>query len=268
LPRRGSFVAGLAEKGLGAVNGLALCALNGAADMLPLVAAWQVCHTPFEAAMKEEPLVLVSQREHEELIHQVAGPGGPCRQETIGGMSHAEQLGNRSGQILGVHHGLLRLYVKPKRGSECDQGAERLHRAAGDALQEVVICTGNGACRLHRGHLLRGVLEGQGKEQGPKPVPLANPRLGGHHGVVRPPHVQPAGMPVRPSRAGQQGRASRLHGHEHLITAEGIECVLPVYLDCNATRLSSTPASPPLPPLLHSRLSSTPASPPLPPLLR
>jgi hypothetical protein len=44
--------------------------------MLPLVAAWEVCHSLLEAAMKDKPLVLVSQQEHEELIHQVAGPGG------------------------------------------------------------------------------------------------------------------------------------------------------------------------------------------------
>jgi hypothetical protein len=49
--------------------------------MLPLVAAWKVCHLPLEAAMKDKPLVLVSQQEHEELITQVAGQGGAgcCR---------------------------------------------------------------------------------------------------------------------------------------------------------------------------------------------
>jgi hypothetical protein len=152
--------------------------------------------------MKDKPLVLVSQQEHEELIHQVAGPGGaavgvgfltgrsaywgPRRQENIGGVSHAEQLGNRSScsNILRVHRALLRLYVQAKLASAVDQGAESLHSGAGGALQEVAISIGEVACQLHCDHLLQGVLEGQGKEQGPKRVTLENPRLGGHHGIV------------------------------------------------------------------------------------
>jgi hypothetical protein len=101
-------------------------------------------------------------------------------------VSHAEQLGNRSScsNILGVRRALLRLYVEAKWGGAVDQGAESLHSVAGGALKEVAISIGKGACQLHCDHLLQGVLEGQGKEQGPKRVTLENPRLGGHHDIV------------------------------------------------------------------------------------
>jgi hypothetical protein len=142
LFRYGAFVAGLAKKGKGTINGFALSALHGVADVFPLVAAWEVCHWPLEAAMEDEPLVLVFQWEHTELIHQVAGPGGTavgvsfregrsacrgsCSHDIVGGVSHAKQLSNGSGcgNILGVHHAFLGLYVEAEWGGEVDQGAE------------------------------------------------------------------------------------------------------------------------------------------------
>jgi hypothetical protein len=60
LPREGAFVAGLAEKSQGAIDTFVLGPLK--ADMLPLVAVWQVCHSLLEAAMKDKPLILVPQR--------------------------------------------------------------------------------------------------------------------------------------------------------------------------------------------------------------
>jgi hypothetical protein len=129
---------GLAEKGKGAVDSLAIGTLNGVADMLQLVAPSEVYHLPLEAAMKADPFILVFQRKHKELIHEVTGPGGtaigvgsvtdtsaywgPRRQDTIGGLPHTKQLGNRIGysNILGVHHALVGLHVEATWGREVD----------------------------------------------------------------------------------------------------------------------------------------------------
>jgi hypothetical protein len=109
--------------------------------MLQLVAPLEVYHLPLQAAMKDDPFVLVSQQKHKELIHEVPGPGGaaigvgsvtgtsaywgPRRQDTIGGLPHTKQLGNGIGcsNILGVQHALVGLYVEAAWGSEVDQCA-------------------------------------------------------------------------------------------------------------------------------------------------
>jgi hypothetical protein len=179
------FRGGVAYNGEGAVDRLALRSLDCWTYLLPLASPRQVCHPALEAAVEQQPPVLVCQGQGLHPVHDGAGVVGAssctgrfqgcsanpgANSEKAGGsVVHAQRGGDRcgGGRVLGVNCALVRLSTETEGCGEGCQDLESPHGGLPGALEESFVRECDRASQAHLRHLLLGPLQGQHKKQWP-----------------------------------------------------------------------------------------------------
>jgi hypothetical protein len=147
--------------------------------MCPPAASRQMCHSPLEAALQEDPAVLVGRRQSLEVVHQAAstisaavrlrclvrwGAGwGSCGQKVVGGIEHAEMDGDKGndGGVCRVYCAFAELDVEFEEGCKGDEDVEGPHGGLRGTLQENVISVCPGACQVHLSDLFEWPLHSE-----------------------------------------------------------------------------------------------------------
>jgi hypothetical protein len=164
LVGEGPVCAGVGRDGEIAVYRFVLGTLHSGADVLPPASPGQVRHPLLEAPLENQPPVLVSQAQCQEIFHEVLGVSGAAvrvgclerrvadsgagGKETVGCVAHAQVAGDRGGggAIRGVDVALCQLRVEAE--GSC-KGGEGLHGRCWVTLQEGIVCVGQRLCQVH-----------------------------------------------------------------------------------------------------------------------
>jgi hypothetical protein len=165
------FRGGVAYNGEGAGDRLALRSLDCWTYLLPLAAPRQVCHPALEAAVEQQPLVLVCQGQGLHPIHDGAGAvgassctgrfegcsanGGAHSEKAGRSVVHAQRDGDRCGgsRVLGLNCALVRLSTETEGCGEGCQDLESPHGGLPGALEESVVRECDRASQAHLHHL-------------------------------------------------------------------------------------------------------------------